>query len=148
MTTKHDYILLCGFSHLHIYMLSMCEAASDCHLTTCIMMLCNYFCCSLTLFPFCTLKGYLENTEKDRIRRLIRLKPPAEFWTKRFLVYTVYWRQWWSGLGQMIVSRNSTLKIFTYIVMFCCAFYVVMIRFENFFYCVLVGGELAWSIFA
>lgn len=97
------------------------------------MMLCNYFCCSLTLFPFCTLKGYLENTEKDRIRRLIRLKPPAEFWTKRFLVYTVYWRQWWSGLGQMIVSRNSTLKIFTYIVMFCCAFYVVMIRFEIFF---------------
>ena len=57
------------------------------------------FCCSLTLFPFCTLKGYLENTEKDRIRRLIRLKPPSEFWTKSFLVYTAYWRQWWSWLG-------------------------------------------------
>ncbi|WVZ23950.1 hypothetical protein V8G54_002494 [Vigna mungo] len=25
------------------------------------------------------LKGYLENTEKDRIKRLIRLKPPTEF---------------------------------------------------------------------
>ncbi|MED6120483.1 hypothetical protein PIB30_021350 [Stylosanthes scabra] len=24
-------------------------------------------------------KGYLENTEKDRIKRLIRLKPPTEF---------------------------------------------------------------------
>ncbi|KAK8259925.1 hypothetical protein V6Z11_D13G088300 [Gossypium hirsutum] len=24
-------------------------------------------------------KGYLENTDKDRIRRLVRLKPPTEF---------------------------------------------------------------------
>lgn len=51
----------------------------------------------LSLFFFCSLfvscfawhnfisllpKGYLENTEKDRIRRLIRLKPPSEFWNQ------------------------------------------------------------------
>jgi hypothetical protein len=39
------------------------------------------WCCAY-FFALYILKGYLENTEKDRIKRLIRLKPPTEFWMR------------------------------------------------------------------
>lgn len=32
----------------------------------------------INMFVICILKGLLENTEKDRIKRLIRVKPPTE----------------------------------------------------------------------
>lgn len=40
------------------------------------------------------LKGYLENTEKDRIKRLIRLKPPTEFWMRNPEVVILQWLAW------------------------------------------------------
>ena len=48
----------------------------------------------LDIFCVYLLKGYLENTEKDRIKRLIRLKPPTEFWLSSPEQVIVQWLVW------------------------------------------------------
>lgn len=59
-------------SKLYLYVTSVCSIVARGNL---FLMLCLTFSVYL-------LKGYLENTEKDRIKRLIRLKPPTEFWMR------------------------------------------------------------------
>lgn len=57
------------------------------------------WCCTYIFLVF-LLKGYLENTEKDRIKRLIRLKPPTEFWMRNseaVIIESAVWVVWWAS---------------------------------------------------
>lgn len=60
------------------------------------------FFLTLCLRVFCVylMKGYLENTEKDRIKRLIRLKPPTEFWMRNseaVIIESLVWVVCWAS---------------------------------------------------
>lgn len=64
------------------------DGLHDCN-TSCSLSL---FCCSVFLdfalkcfFFFFNVKGVLENTEKERTNRLIRLKPPTNIWSETWL---------------------------------------------------------------
>lgn len=64
------------------------DGLHDCN-TPCSLSL---FCCSVFLdfaskcfFFFFNVKGVLENTEKERTNRLIRLKPPTNIWSETWL---------------------------------------------------------------
>lgn len=59
---------------------------------------CCFFSYAIGIILF--MKGLLENTDKDRIKRLVRLKPPTEFWPES------------SSLPYIEKSRSKALSTF------------------------------------
>jgi hypothetical protein len=107
--------IMTGFPHLFMQSLQLFVSV---HYTHHLSNLFFLFCCILctpvlhcykeeflldvvlTFFAVYLLKGYLENTEKDRIKRLIRLKPPTEFWMRNSeanIIESAIWVVWWGS---------------------------------------------------
>jgi hypothetical protein len=105
--------IMTGFPHLFMQSLQLFVSVHYTHhlsnlffllhlMYSCVTLLqrgVSSWCCAY-FFALYILKGYLENTEKDRIKRLIRLKPPTEFWMRNSeanVIESAIWVVWWAS---------------------------------------------------
>lgn len=87
------------------------------------------------------LKGYLENTEKERIKRLVRFKPPTEFWMRSPI------NSWSLVDGSILWLRGKSPNFFFTICELCNSNYSVNNIWLRDFSCVWYRIELCWANF-